>query len=203
VINRLFPAFRDRGVYVTKTIDVDHGETQVQVLGGFVNGTGPNRNDNNASKDVIARVEAHRGEWSGGLSLYDGRWYNDQTKQTTPNDRWGIDLRYAEGKVEVWGEYVEGRGEYRSPQPGGNKKLKGWYLHAMHQLGERPQWVYVRGEQCDPDDRAANDQLQIISLGYVEKIRPNLRVVVAHDFVDDQSRVIRGDLSTVELQVSY
>ncbi|QBE63784.1 DUF3138 domain-containing protein [Pseudoduganella lutea] len=132
---------------------------------GVVNGSGPNKSDDNNHKDYIARVaftlpvdyysvfrelkfgaSAYKGKrnLTAGTGTGTGATVVGQGKR----DRYGFDIYYNHAPFGVTYEYVEGRDATASNGP--VTKSRGQYLTAFYTWGE--QWIASSRAQAKYDD---------------------------------------------------
>jgi hypothetical protein len=128
---------------------------------GVVNGSGPNKSDDNNHKDYIARLaftlpvdyySVFR-ELKFGVSAYKGRKNLTAGTSTTvvgqgKRDRYGFDIYYNHAPFGITYEYAEGRDATANNGP--EIKSRGQYLTAFYTWGE--QWVASSRAQAKYDD---------------------------------------------------
>jgi hypothetical protein len=160
---------------------------------GIVNGSGPNKSDDNNAKDWIGRLaytlpvdyNSPFRELKFGVSGYKGT-KNLTTGTTTvvgqgKRDRYGFDIYYNHAPFGITYEYAEGRDGVLGAGP--ELKARGQYLTAFYTWGE--QWVassraqakyddywpksyqlFARFDTFDPNVRAANDKVKVYTAGF-------------------------------------
>jgi hypothetical protein len=160
---------------------------------GLVNGSGPNKSDDNNGKDWIARLAftlpvdyfSLFRELKLGVSAYKGK-KNLTTGSTTTvvgqgkRDRYGADIYYNHAPFGITYEYAEGRDGAVS---GPDLKSRGQYATVFYTWGE--QWVassraqakyddywpksyqlFARFDTFDPNVAIANDKTTIATAGF-------------------------------------
>jgi hypothetical protein len=160
---------------------------------GVVNGSGPNKSDDNNSKDVVARLAftlpvdyySLLRELKVGVSAYKGK--KNLTAGTPAavvglekRERYGVDVYYNHAPFGITYEYAEGRDGLIT---GAEVKSRGQYLTAFYTWGE--QWVassraqakyddywpksyqlFARFDTFDPNVIVANDKTKIATAGF-------------------------------------
>ena len=160
---------------------------------GLVNGSGPNKSDDNNGKDWIARLAftlpvdyySLLRELKLGVSAYKGKKNLTTGTSTTvvgqgKRERYGVDLYYNHAPFGVTYEYAEGRDGVAG---GADVKSRGQYVTAFYTWGE--QWVassraqakyddywpksyqlFARYDIFDPNVIVANDRSKIATAGF-------------------------------------
>ena len=166
----------------------------VEYAFGVVNGSGPNKSDDNNSKDYLARLAftlpvdyfSLLRELKVGVSAYKGT--KNLTAGTTAavvaqtrRDRYGFDIYYNHAPFGITYEYAEGRDGVIGTGP--DIKSRGQYVTAFYTWGE--QWVassraqakyddywpksyqlFARYDIYDPNRALANDKSKIATAGF-------------------------------------
>lgn len=159
---------------------------------GVVNGSGPNKSDDNNHKDYVARLAftlpvdyfSLFRELKFGVSAYKGQ--KNLVSGTNvvgqgKRDRYGFDIYYNHAPFGVTYEYAEGRDATVNNGP--DIKSRGQYLTAFYTWGE--QWVassraqakyddywpksyqlFARYDTFDPNTALANDKTKVGILGF-------------------------------------
>lgn len=161
---------------------------------GVVNGSGPNKSDDNNHKDWIGRVAftlpvdyySIFRELKFGVSGYKGKKNLVTGSSTTVSgqarrDRYGADIYYNHAPFGITYEYAEGRDGVAGGGP--DIKSRGQYLTAFYTWGE--QWVassrnqakyddywpksyqlFARYDTFDPNTAVGNDKSDIATAGF-------------------------------------
>lgn len=160
---------------------------------GIVNGSGPNKSDDNNGKDWIARLAftlpvdyySLLRELKLGVSAYKGKKNLTTASSATvvgqgKRDRYGLDVYYNHAPFGITYEYAEGRDGVAA---GPDLKSRGQYLTAFYTWGE--QWVassraqakyddywpksyqlFARYDSFDPNVAVRNDKTRIATAGF-------------------------------------
>ncbi|AVR94553.1 DUF3138 domain-containing protein [Pseudoduganella armeniaca] len=166
----------------------------VEYAFGVVNGSGPNKTDDNNSKDYLARVAftlpvdyfSLLRELKVGASAYKGK--KNVTAGTAgavvgqvKRDRYGFDIYYNHAPFGITYEYAEGRDGVAGNGP--DVKSRGQYVTAFYTWGE--QWIassraqakyddywpksyqlFARYDVFDPNRALPNDRSKIATAGF-------------------------------------
>jgi hypothetical protein len=166
----------------------------VEYAFGVVNGSGPNKSDDNNGKDLVGRLAftlpvdyySLFRELKLGVSAYKGKKNLITGTSTTVSgqgkrDRYGADIYYNHAPFGITYEYAEGRDGVTGNGP--DLKSRGQYLTAFYTWGE--QWVassraqakyddywpksyqlFARYDIFDPNVLIANDKTKIATAGF-------------------------------------
>jgi hypothetical protein len=198
-VNNLGVGTRQIGLIVRGDIDpyVDYGFNYraplFEYAFGVVNGSGPNKSDDNNHKDLIGRLaytlpvdyNSLFRELKFGLSAYKGQKNLTTTSGAVvrqgKRDRYGADIYYNHAPFGVTYELAEGRDEMLGNRP--NVKSRGQYLTLFYTWGE--QWfnssraqakyddwwpksyqLFARADRWDPDRTVNRDRTTIYTAGF-------------------------------------
>jgi phosphate-selective porin OprO and OprP len=139
---------RDIGIQANGSIIKVGGRFLADYTLAVLNGAGINTLDNNASKDIDARLVLHPfKELSVGGSYYDG---NDRFTSTLTKDqkriRWGTELNLELDGLSIKSEYIKG-------QEGNSKPIvhDGWYAQAGYFVLPKHLQAIFRYDEYDPN----------------------------------------------------
>jgi hypothetical protein len=198
-VNNFGVGTRQIGLIVRGDIDpyVDYGFNYraplLEYAFGVVNGSGPNKSDDNNHKDLIGRIaytlpvdyNSLFRELKLGLSAYKGQKNLTTTSGAVARqgkrDRYGADIYYNHAPFGVTYELAEGRDEMLGNRP--NVKSRGQYLTLFYTWGE--QWfnssraqakyddwwpksyqLFTRADRWDPDRTVNGDRTTIYTAGF-------------------------------------
>jgi phosphate-selective porin len=181
----------------------------VKVLGeiaGFnyavalVNGSGANRAEQISAKDVVGRMgfqvlnNLQLGA-SGHLGYYQPEGSLNEEERRY---RAGVDVSYTGNPFFMRGEYLFRRDHL----PAGEKiDMYGAYLLAGYKISGRIETI-ARYEYLKPDTEAANNRLEVITLGTNYYFEGRTRLSVNYELRDDDLNPDLGNILTVQMQVA-
>jgi hypothetical protein len=198
-VNNLGVGTRQIGAIVRGDIDpyVDYGFNYraplLEYAFGVVNGSGPNKSDDNNHKDLIGRLaytlpvdyNSLLRELKFGLSAYKGRKNLTNAAgafaRQGRRDRYGVDIYYNHAPFGVTYELAEGRDEALGSEP--DLKSRGQYLTLFYTWGEQwfsssraqakydDRWpksyqLFARADRWDPNRTVARDRITVYTAGF-------------------------------------
>jgi phosphate-selective porin len=175
---------------------------------GIFNGSGMNQADANDQKDIAGRMVLKPfkdSEKLKGLEMGISGYHRPTHGNTFPKKRLGFESRYEYKKLSIKGEYMSGQGTAASTSTTENRTLaNGWYGQLGYYFVPKLQGV-LKYEQYDPNEQAANDQVQEYTAGlnyFIEKYNAKLQINYIHKDEQKASEV-NNDQVIGAIQVAF
>lgn len=219
--NGLFPGERDKGIclFSTETSKVDWAL-------GILNGTGTKSGafgssflvdggkyeDNNGNKAIVGRVR-YPIAWNCNLggSFYKGSQAvmpvsNASSASMVDQTRWGADLQYYFQDASVKAEYVTGDEPYYSNTSttangtsGSNRKVSGWYVVGVKNLGPKYQAVAQYDVLDDAAMASSFGKLSSWNLGLIRFLDDATRLKLFYEINNEEKHSVSNNGVRVEM----
>lgn len=205
VVSELASPFRDMGLMVwgntgDKTPFGGEHTNQIQWWLAVMNGTGPNMQDNNMGKDIVARLVLSPWKWI----RFGGSFKTGKQKPARPDldedvrTRYGGELELIFGDFLFQGEYIYGYDQGSTLEGGGcgqeptlvlgDFKKSGFFTQAMYMTPVRLQPV-LKYEYYSPNLDKSNNLVSTWTIGVNYFANDWSRIQINYMINDDQSPV--------------
>jgi len=186
----------DRGVWVSwdGRPSSNNKKTGLRATASVHNGQFQDTDKNN-DKNVSVDVDYFTDWGRFGAGWLDGeytRTVND-APVTQPRRAVGVNFRVDPNtlveKMGFQGEYIDG--EWLGAE------TDGWYVQGSYHFDNHPGTAYLRFEQFDPNTAVANNDFEILHLGYIYNVTPVDKITVEYGYGE------QGDADLDDLIVQY
>lgn len=215
-VNIAPPLGRDVGAQLGFKIESDDRPDWASLAVAVVNGSGPNRVDENAAKDVAVRVAGNPLRWEAakGLTL-EGYYYRGKPYAavygTGDGARYGGCVAFNHERFTFQGEFLY-RERTFEPTPGAAVDLSdaGYYLQASYKQPLPLPWLQIvepcaRWESYDRDRRAPDDGTNAATGGLNLHFDPghHCKLMANYQHFIEEAEAIDNDKISAQLQVRF
>jgi phosphate-selective porin len=155
------------------------------------NGNGPNKTDDNNSKDIFGRLilTPAPGLEIGG-SFFTGKEQVGSPAVKRDVEGWGLDAQFTRGPIRVRGEYVKGEFDNAT---GAATEPEGWYLLGGYKVLPNLE-LLARYDFVDLNANAAAQEIDQFTIGFTYEFKKGTRFMVNYIFRDADSGVSTASL---------
>ncbi len=210
------PLGRDVGAQLRFSFRSDDRPEWTSLAIAVVNGSGPNRLDENVAKDVALRVAGNPLRWDGtkGLTL-EGYYYRGKPYSalygTGDGDRYGGCVAFDHERFTFQGEALYREQTYR-PAPGGTVDLSdaGYYLQGSYKQPLPWPWLQIvepaaRWEHYDPARAAPDDAVDAVTGGVNLHFDPgdHCKFMTNYQHFVEEAAPVDNDKISAQFQVRF
>ena len=181
-----------------------------------VNGSGPNRDDENAAKDVAVRVAGNPFPWEATTGLtWEGYYYRGKPYAaaygTGDEDRYGGCVAFEQGRLTFQGEVLYREQTFR-PAAGDTVDLAdaGYYVQGGYGYPLPWPWLQVvepvaRWERYDGDRRTPDDATAAVTGGVNLHLEPGhyCKLMANYQHFVEEGRPMDNDKISAQLQLRF
>jgi hypothetical protein len=210
------PLGRDVGAQLEFKLESEDRPEWTSVAVAVVNGSGPNRLDENVAKDVAVRVAGNPLSWSGtkGLRL-EGYYYRGKPYSavfgTGDGDRYGGCVAFDHERFTFQGELLY-RERTFMPAPGGTVDFSdaGYYLQGSYKQPLPWPWLQIvepaaRWERYDPARAAPDDAVDAVTGGVNLHFDPghHCKFMANYQHFVEEAAPVDNDKISAQFQVRF